>query len=160
MVGKKDLDLESKQLEAMEALYSGKDVFLLLPTGSGKSICYECLPFLYDYKLHLTATPSQRTTVLVISPLVSLMINQVVNLKRRGVSAAILSGNQGIKQSLQAGSLESGEHSLVFTAPEAIINSTKWQRCMLDLSVCGRVVAVAVDEAHCVSRWSRSFRGS
>ncbi len=46
-----------------------------------------------------------------ISPLV---INQVVNLKHRGVSAAILSGNQGIKQSLQAGSLESGEHSLVF----------------------------------------------
>ncbi len=71
MVGKKDLDLESKQLEAMEALYNEKDVFLMLPTGYGKSICYECLPFLYDYKLHLTATPSQRTTVLVISPLVS-----------------------------------------------------------------------------------------
>ena len=58
MVGSPDLVLKLKQLEAMKALYSGQDVCLLLPTGYGKSICYESLPFLFDYKLTLPACPS------------------------------------------------------------------------------------------------------
>ena len=77
MVGEGQLVLKNKQLEAMEVLYKGQDVFLLLPTGYGKSICFECLPFLYDHKLGLTspASKGQRTTVLVVSPLISLMVN-------------------------------------------------------------------------------------
>lgn len=157
-VGSQYLILKDEQIETMEAVYNGKDVFVLLPTGYGKSICYECLPFLYDYKLGLTSSASEKSMVLVVSPLVSLMINQVQNLRERGVSAAILSGNVGVQKELQVSSITPGQYSLVFTAPEAILESGKWRECLLDTSVSNKIVAVAVDEAHCVSRWSRTFR--
>ena len=159
MVGGGDMVLKSKQLEALDALYRGLDVFLLLPTGYGKSISFECLPFLYDYKLSPT-DPSKKCTVLVVSPLISLMVNQVKSLRRRKVACCILSGNPGIEKDIQAVSLSPGEYSLVFTAPEAIIENPKWQECLLELSAHGSIVAVCVDEAHCVSRWSRFFRPS
>jgi len=59
-------NLKEKQIEAMKALYEGKDVFLWLPTGYGKSICYQALPFLYDYKLKRTDLPSHRHSVCVV----------------------------------------------------------------------------------------------
>ena len=65
--------------------------FLWLPTGFGKSLCYECLPFLFDFKLGRTRDP-HRHSVLIISPLVSLMTGQTASLKR-GVAAAILSSH-------------------------------------------------------------------
>ena len=145
-------------IDAIEAMYNGRDTFLLLPTGLRKSICYECLPFLYDYKLGNTE-PSQGATVLVVSPLISLMINQVESLRHRGVSAAILSGSSGtVERDMQATSLKPGQYSLVYTAPEALLDNQKWRQSMLDFSACNKVVAVAVDEAHCVSRWSMNFR--
>ena len=160
MVGEGQLVLKNKQLEAMEVLYKGQDVFLLLPTGYGKSICFECLPFLYDHKLGLTspASKGQRTTVLVVSPLISLMVNQVHRLKQRGVSAAILSGNPGIDKEFLATIVAPGKYSLLFTAPEALIGNPKWRQCLLELGACGKLVGVVLDEAHCVSRWSRTFR--
>ena len=88
------------------------------------------------------------------------MINQVESLRHRGVKAAILSGNPGIEKDMQAVSLIPGQYSLVFTAPEALIDSSKWQRAVLELAEHQSIVAVCVDEAHCVSRWSRSFRNS
>ena len=67
--------LKKEQLQTIRNLYNGKDVFLWLPTGFGKSICYEVLPLLFDYKSS-RAGPGN-STVLVVSPLVSLMVDQV-----------------------------------------------------------------------------------
>ena len=86
--------LEVKQEEALFHLYSGRDVFAWFPTGYGKSICYQLT---FDFKLKRTTAPqAKRSSVLVISPLVSLMVDQVSGLQKRGVNAAILSGNTTI----------------------------------------------------------------
>ena len=89
---------KEKQVEAIKNIYEGKDV---LPTGYGKSICFHSLPFLFDYKLGRVSLPlNKHSVVLVVSPLVFLMSNQVVTLREGGVGAAILSGNKGIDNCL------------------------------------------------------------
>ena len=88
--------LKPEQEDVIYKLYQGQDVFAWFPTGYGKSICYQLLPFLFDAKLHRQLeSPEKRSKVIVVSPLVSLMVDQVSNLKTRGISAGILSGNKG-----------------------------------------------------------------
>ena len=89
------LTLKEEQIKAVELLSKGKSIFVWFPTEYGKSILYQLLPFVFDYKLGLTNAPLvERSVVLVVSPLVSLMVNQVRTLSSKGVSAAILSGNR------------------------------------------------------------------
>lgn len=147
-VGKASVTLKKEQAEALESMFNGQDTFVWLPTGFGKSVCYECLPFLFDYKLR-----RNNSTVIVISPLISLMTDQVLSLRKRGVSAAILSSSYGhIDRSLLASELDLTKYSLLFAAPEAIIGMPKWRELLLS-SLYDQIVAVAVDEAHCVSKW-------
>ena len=69
------LSLKPEQIEAVRHIYNGKDVFLCLPTGFGKSICYEIVPFIMDYKLGRRESGRRSfSTVLVVSPLISLMV--------------------------------------------------------------------------------------
>lgn len=82
-VGLEDLTLKPKQEEALIHLYDSHDVFAWFPTGYGKSLCYQLLPFMFDYKLKRTSSPRvERSVVLVLSPLVSLMIDQVSGLQK------------------------------------------------------------------------------
>jgi len=150
-IGKEGIVLKPEQLQAVRYIYEGRDVFLWLPTGFGKSICYEVLPFLFDCKLG----KSESSIVIVVSPLVSLMVDQVASLRSRGVSAAIMSGHKGVDRSLLASDrdVEAGKFSLLFGAPEAIIGSEKWRELLLRPPLSRQVVAVAIDEAHCVSKW-------
>ena len=75
------LVLKDKQVEVLQELYQGNDVFAWFPTGYGKSVCYQLLPFLFDHKLKRTSSPPlEQSVVLVISPLVSLMVDQVNSL--------------------------------------------------------------------------------
>ena len=75
--------IKERQREAVQALYEGKDIFLWLPTGYGKSICYQILPFLFDFKLKRAALPPSKHVVM--SPLISLMVDQVTNLWANGI---------------------------------------------------------------------------
>ena len=79
-------------------MYEGNDVFVWLPTGYGKSICYQTLPFVFNYKLtRVDALPTKRSVIIVASPLVSLIADQVSSLRSEGIHvAAILSGNRGV----------------------------------------------------------------
>ena len=155
-IGKADLILKEEQKKVVRHIFDGDDTFVWLPTGFGKSICYECLPFLFDFTLGRTQSSGIKSLVIVISPLISLMIDQVISLRKRGVLAAILSGHDGIDRALLASDNDlglPGKYSLLFTAPEAIIGSAKWREKLLMSPLNDRVVAVAVDEAHCVSKW-------
>ena len=146
---KRSLVLKQEQRAAVQSVYDGKDVFLWLPTGFGKSLCYELLPFLFDNKLGRQPGSS---LVIVISPLISLMVDQVVSLRSRGVKAAIVTGGDGVRAEFIASEDDLKSASLLYCAPEAILGS-RWRGEIEASPVSSRVVAVVVDEAHCVSKW-------
>ena len=155
MLDRAELRLKEEQRQAIWHVYNGKDVFLWLPTGFGKSICYEVLPFMHDFQLRRSGTTPEckASLVLVISPLISLMADQVLSLRRRGVRSAVLTGaGSGVGQELVATDEDLSACSLLYCAPEALASS-KWRDTLEMPGVSSRIVAIAVDEAHCVSKW-------
>jgi superfamily II DNA helicase RecQ len=124
---KQDLVLKPEQLAALEFIFQGKDVFVWFPTGFG--VCYQALPFMFDHKL---GRSTNRSVVLVVSPLVSLMVDQVNSLRSIGVGAAIMSigqagGQQARELLVDERDVEEGKLSLLFGAPEVIVGSERWR---------------------------------
>ena len=84
-----DISLKEEQRLSMEAICNGHDVFVWLPTGSGygTSLCYQALPFIMDCKRGLVGS-QERSLVLVVSPLIALMVDQVTSLRKRGINCS------------------------------------------------------------------------
>ncbi len=93
--------------------------------------------------------------VIVVSPLVSLMVDQVSSLQSHGISAAILSGNSGVDKEylVNESDVKTGQYRFLYSCPEAIVAGEKWKQLLLEPPLSDTVVAVAVDEAHCVFKW-------
>src|ERR1700729_3989717 len=130
------------QDEIVASILDGRDVLAVMPTGSGKSLCYQLPALLRD------------GLTVVVSPLIALMRNQVAQLRGYGIAAAALnSANDPAENRWILDQIARGELRLVYVAPERLLKSDT-----LDFLKKAKVALLAVDEADCISQWGHDFR--
>lgn len=140
-------NLKDLQQKALQKLENGEDIFVIQPTGSGKSLVYQSAPMVFDIVKRTTF----KSIAVVISPLTMLMQDQVKFLTSIGVTAEFIGEDQQDDEAKKA--VERGDCQIVFGSPESFLSSDRWRKMLLSKVYEERLCLTAVDEAHCISHW-------
>ena len=138
--------IKPEQELAISSFLEGNDVFVSLPTGGGKSLCYATLPNAFD-QLKTTDVPF---IVIVVSPLIALMKDQVAIYREKGLKVGCVTRESTSEERSQA---VKGIFQLVYFSPESLLCGRRWREQLQLEPYRSSVVAFIVDEAHCVKKW-------
>ena len=133
------------QKRAIESFIEGNDVFVCLPTGSGKSLCYCILPAVFD---NLNGVNS--SIAVVVSPLIALMKDQVRAMNEKGVSAVFVGD---CNDDCDVARVSAGAYQIVYMSPETLLEDEQWRDMLLTSVYIQNLVGLIIDEAHCVKKW-------
>ena len=139
------------QEKIIKGALKGYDQLVILPTGSGKSLCYQ-LPALIEDGY-----------TIIISPLMSLIKDQVANLRDKNIeAAAVFSGNSEKDKMYIYSSIlrDEAPFKIIYTTPESIESNVTFLKCISHMIQTNKLKRFVIDEAHCISLWGNDFRGS
>ena len=125
---------------------------MILPTGAGKSLCFVALPLVFDNlrKNFVQAQGNCTSIVVVVSPLVSLMKDQVHSYTKKGVWCAFIGEDMN---GAEIRAVLNGEYQVVYASPESFLTVPRWRDMLSTEVYANNLVAVAIDEAHCIDTW-------
>jgi ATP-dependent DNA helicase RecQ len=138
--------LKLEQKICIEEFIKGRDVFVILPTGFGKTVCYACAPLAYD--IYHKKPKEEQSILIVISPLTSLIKDQVSNLNKHYISAGYIDAESNCDM---REAVLKGRYRIVLMSPEMLMG--KWRSLLMNPVYQKQLIGLIIDEAHCVIKW-------
>lgn len=148
--------LTENQFESVYSFICGREVFVSLPTGSGKSVIFHLIPLVHTWMFHNNSNSTQfkkDSIILIICPLLTLMQDQVKLLTDYGLKAVYIDGEQS-EDTFQY--IENGLFTYVFLSPESALSNERWRNMLSSEVYKDKLVGVIIDEVHCMTEWGLS----
>ena len=137
--------LKTEQEQSLRKFVAGNDVFVSLPTGFGKSLCYILLPCIFD----LIREVEGKSIILVFSPLIALIQDQVATISALGITTVCTTDKETSSSAVTL-AVRKGEYQIIFIT---LFLSTRWRNILSTVTYRSNLVGFIIDEAHCIKKW-------